>query len=337
MTPTATLSSGKRLFFYLVLLSPLLALVGGVLYLALGTSLVQDVYLASWRNLDLPCQQWTNEGFGYKGKAGGCLLSNPEYRTVVSFDQEGFRNTDTRQQADVILIGDSHTQGFGVRDHETFAELLHTRYHHRTKNLGMSSYATFRELEALKVYLTEEKVVVIQYCENDAQENKASLALDRDEFLRQVRERWDFARSRYATRKARGAMGTLSDFAQALMAGKYKRMPEYKKRRLSRNMPWEAENFAKTVATYRSQLTGKKVIVFESSSYGFNHPAFKSLVDAALLQHAPGLDITVLDSHSLLTSSDYYRIDDHLNPRGHEHVAQMLEPLIAEAVRSSPQ
>ena len=175
MTPTANLSSGKRLFFYLVLLSPLLALVGGVLYLALGTSLVRDVYLASWRNLDLPCQQWTNEGFGYKGRSGACPLNNPEYQTVVSFDQEGFRNANTRQQADVILIGDSHTQGFGVRDQETFAALLHTRYHHRTKNLGMSSYATFRELEALKAYLTEEKVVVIQYCENDAQENKALL------------------------------------------------------------------------------------------------------------------------------------------------------------------
>ena len=52
------------------ILSPLLALVGGGLYLVLGTSLVREVYMASWRNLETPCMRWTDEGYGYKAKPG---------------------------------------------------------------------------------------------------------------------------------------------------------------------------------------------------------------------------------------------------------------------------
>lgn len=334
-SPSRPATLGKRLFFYLVLFSPLIAVLGAVAYLSLGTSLIRSVYLASWRNLELPCLQWTDQGFGYKGKPGGCTLNNPEYRTVLTFDQEGFRNTDTRAPADVVLIGDSHTQGFGVNDQETFSHLLNTRYHLRTKNLGTSSYATFRELEALKAYGGDEKVVVLQYCDNDADENKKALELGRDEFLTQVHARWNFARNRYQTRKARGPMGTVSDFAHALMNGAYMRMSDYRKLHLGRNMVWEAENFARIVSKFRPLLEGRTVIVFESSGHGYNHPGFKRAMDAALAQHAPGLNVLVLDSHALLTSSDYYWIDDHLNPQGHAHIADLLQPLIAKAVGSA--
>jgi hypothetical protein len=44
--------------------------------------------------------------------------------------------------------------------------------------------------------------------------------------------------------------------------------------------------------------------------------------------------VVVLDSQALLKRSDYYRIDDHLNPQGHEHLAQILSPLIADGLKS---
>ena len=331
---TETLSAGKRLVFYLVLLSPLLALVGGGLYLLLGTSLVQDVYLASWRNLETPCMRWTDEGYGYKAKPGPCVLNNLEYQTVMTFDEEGFRNADTRAPSDVVLIGDSHTQGFGVKDAESFPEVLRSRYHLRTKNLGISSYATLRELESLKAYSGGAKVVVLQYCNNDADENKRAVESTREEFLRQVHSRWLHMQARYHDNKARGPIAPVLDLAHAIYKGDYKSRARFEARSLARNMPWEADNFAKIVARYRPVLEGKKLIVFESSGYGFNHPGFKSTFEAALSQHAPGLDVVVLDSQALLKRSDYYRIDDHLNPQGHEHLAQILSPLITDGLKS---
>lgn len=330
---TETLSSGKRLVFYLVLLSPLLALVGGGLYLLLGTSLVREVYLASWRNLETPCMRWTDEGYGYKAKPGPCVLNNFEYRTVMTFDEEGFRNADTKASADVVLIGDSHTQGFGVNDSETFSEVLRTRYHLRTRNLGTSSYATLRELEALKAYSDGAKVVVLQFCNNDADENKRAVESTRDEFLRQVHSRWQHMQARYHANKARGPGASVLDLAHAILKGDFKSRARFEARSLARNLPWEADNFAKIVARYRPLLEGKKVIVFESSGYGYNHPGFKSAFDAALSQHVPGMDVAVLDSQALLQRSDYYRIDDHLNAQGHQHLAQILSPLIADALK----
>lgn len=330
---TETLSPGKRLVFYLVLLSPLLAIVGGGLYLVLGTSLVRQVYLASWRNLETPCMRWTDEGYGYKAKPGPCVLNNFEYRTVMTFDEEGFRNADTKAPADVVLIGDSHTQGFGVNDSETFSDILRTRYHFRTKNLGISSYATLRELESLKAYTGGEKVVVLQFCNNDADENKRAVESTREEFLGQVHSRWLHMQARYHENKARGPIAPVLDFAHAIYKGDYRSPARFEARSLARNLRWEADNFAKVVARYRSLLEGKKLIVFESSGFGFNHPGFKPAFEAALSQHAPGLDVAVLDSQALLSRSDYYRIDDHLNAQGHEHLAQVLAPLIADALK----
>lgn len=330
---TEPLSVGKRLAFHLVLLSPLLAIVGCCLYFVFATSLIQELYLAAWRNLELPCLQWTDQGFGYKGKPGKCTLNNIEYRTTLTFDQEGFRNADTKAKADVVLIGDSHTQGFGVDDNQPFAELLRTRYHHRTKNLGTSSYATLRELESLKVYSSGEQVVVMQYCNNDADENRKALEIGRDEFLRQVQKRWALAIARYNNRKSRGPLAPVMDLGYAVTHGQYRSNKAFAARNLHRNMSAEASNFAQIVARYRPVLEGKRIILFESSGYGFNHPDFRRTFEAALAQHAPGLDVVVLDSYALLKRSDYYRIDDHLNPQGHERVAAMLDPLISAAIR----
>ena len=329
---TDALSPGKRLAFYTVLLSPLLLTVGVCVYLVLGTSLLQEVYLSSLRNLELPCLQWTNQGFVYKGRPGACELNNLEYRTTLTFDQEGFRNIDTKTEVDVVLIGDSHTQGFGVDDSQPFAEILRTRFRFRTKNLGTSSYATLREFEALKAYSNREKVVVVQYCNNDAAENLQSLRLSRDEFLQQVRDRWSLASAKYRARKARGLMAPLSDFSRAVLQGKFKSKAEFHALHMRRNMASEADAFAQNAAKYRSLLEGKKLIVFESSGHGFNHPEFKAQFEASLSRYLPGVDATVLDSHALLRRSDYYRIDDHLNPQGHAHVAALLQAEIAKVV-----
>lgn len=326
-------SRGKRAVFYAILFSPLLLIAGVAYHLLFRTSLLQDVYLASWRHLEVPCTQWTEHGYGYKGIPGVCPLNNPEYKTTIQFDSEGFRNLDTKAPADVVLIGDSHTQGFGVNGDQTFAEVLRTKYHLRTRNLGTSSYATQRELEALKMYSDGAKVVVLQYCDNDADENNKSVTLSNEAFLARVHDRWSLAQQRYAQRQQRGIWGGVSDFARALRAGKYKSREQFAASFRVRNLSWEADNFAKTLAKYRSVLEGKKVIVFESSGHGSNHPALSEMFKAASAQAVPGLDVTFLDSSSVLGPSDYYWLDDHLNPQGHQHVADWLAPMIGAALQ----
>src|SRR6185436_2355315 len=74
----------------------------------------------------------------------------------------------------VLLIGDSHTLGWGVEDDQTFASVLASEFGYRTVNLGVSSYGTPRELGWLERQgkpLPDDRVV-LQYSDNDFDENR---------------------------------------------------------------------------------------------------------------------------------------------------------------------
>ena len=76
---------------------------------------------------------------------------------------------------------------FGVNGDQTFAAILESKYQRKTKNLGMGSYATQQELAALQTHDSGEKAVVIQYCDNDAEENLQSLRIGPESFKAMVR------------------------------------------------------------------------------------------------------------------------------------------------------
>ena len=313
--------------------SPLLALLGFVAYLLWATALPQIVYLDSIRNMYYDCLYVTGDPYVYKAHPGACTLNNLEYRTTLTHDQEGFRNPDTKAHVDVALIGDSHTHGFGVNDQETFAALLRDQYHYQAKSLAMASYATMRELEALKQYTNGEKVVVIQYCDNDFGENIQSLRFHQQEFLARVTVRWMLAAQLYAQQKQQGWRMALGDFARRVVKGDYPSKRAFVKMRLGRrNIGKEAEAFAAVLGRYRELLSDKTVVVFESSSYGFNHPGFKTAFEHAVHKHLPQQSLVVMDTATGLQRDDYYWLDDHLNARGHAHLASLLnsaiEPLV---------
>lgn len=330
--------SGKQVVFSLILWSPLLLLVGFVLYLVFDTALLQQVYLDALRNMYYDCLHTTGDGYVYKAKLGACVFTNLEYDTVLTHDAEGFRNTDTKAVTDIVLIGDSHTQGFGVNDEENFSAVLRNRYHYTVKNLGMASYATMRELEALQQYSNGEKVVVIQYCENDVGENVQSLLYPRQNFLERVKTRWEHAAALYVQQKALGWGMPAGELARRVLKGNYVTKKAFEEKHLAkRKIAMEADAFAKVLSRYRPLLSNKKVVVFESSSYGLNHPGFKPAFEAALRKRVPNLDFTVMETTARLKRSDYYWLDDHPTPKGHAHIAAMLDAVIAPMLRGEVQ
>lgn len=322
--------------FNLILWLPLLGVIGGIGYVLFGTALPQRVYLDTMRNMYYDCLSLSDQGYAYKAKPGACALNNVEYKTVLTHDAEGFRNPDTRAAVDVVVIGDSHTHGFGVNDQETFSAVLRDRYHYRVKSLAMASYATMRELEALRQYTNGEKVVVVQYCDNDLGENMQTLKYPREEFLDRVRGRWAHAAEEYVKQKEQGWKLPLGDLARRIVHGHYEGTDAYRQHRLNRNINMEAEAFAKVLSRYQSLLQGKRLVVFESSSYGLNHPGFKANFEESLHRHVPWLTATVLDTSSVLQRADYYWLDDHMNPKGHAHTAAMLDAQIAPLLAAEP-
>ena len=318
----------KKFIFYAIIAAPLLCLAILTWYISFQTNLLQTTYIDSLRNIYFDCIHFVDDAYVYKAKPGVCPFSNLEYSIQLTHDQEGFRNPNTLSKRDIVFLGDSHTHGWGVNDDQTFTHLTQSLTGLKTINLAIASYATQTELEALKAYTNGEKVIVMQYCENDEAENQSSIDLDSASFHATKTKWWKEYINKYFDSKKLGLSVPLGYFSRHLLARDFLSKSEVKSAIYKRDINKEAHNFATILARYPDLLYGKKLILFESNSGGMNSPQFKSAFEAAVKEKYPQLDLVVLDSSSFLDSSDYYFLDDHLNPQGHEKIARVLKPLL---------
>jgi hypothetical protein len=325
----------KRFIFHAAALLPLALIVAAPLHFFF-TNLPQRLYIASIRNIPFECMRSLDTGYVYGMKPGPCRLKNIEYDVVLTHDADGFRNPRAEPDPQVAVIGDSHAHGFGVRDHETFADRLEAVHGYRARNLGVTSLATLRELEILAAHGKGAKYVVLQYCDNDAGENKASLWLSRGVFRSMVDLEWHKVMASYAEGKAAGLRKPLTDLAVMLKDGDFASKPAWRAQQIAgRDLAEEASAFVDILALYRPVLEGRRLIVFESSGWGFNAPGLPAAFGAAL-KRLPWLDVHIIDSSKLLTSGDYYFLDDHLNAKGHAKLATAVAAEIAGWEKAAP-
>ena len=319
--PDRDLKPLKKLIFYSVLLSPAIAVSALAIFLVFFTNLPQVLYRDSIRNIYFDCTEFNDDDYVYKMRPGKCQLSNIEFDTVITHDSDGFRNDDALMRFDVAVLGDSHAHGFGVGDSDTFAHLLKAGSRNKVRNLAIASYATMRELDVLKQYGQDAKYIVLQYCENDPEENEASLRLDKEEFKRKVESGWKAAMNGYNRGKEQGAAKPLRQLFVMIRNRWFGSKTIWRAQSIARrNLQSEAALFAQIVTKYQELLEGKRLLIFESASYGFNSPTFEAAFKAELSQIA-WLHVRIIDTSKLLDSSHYYFLDDHLNRRGHMRLA----------------
>jgi lysophospholipase L1-like esterase len=311
------------------MVTPLFALMAGVCYLLFFTNLAPILYLSSIRNIYFECMDFVPTEYVYKMKPGPCQLNNIEFKTVLTHDADGFRNSTVLPRYDVAAVGDSHSHGWGVHDDETFSSLLSQRFGYSTRNLGIGSYATMRELEVFKEYGVDAKYVVIQYCDNDVSENVASLNLSRDEFKTRVAVAWRGRIEDYRKGKALGLRKPLVDLAGMIMNQSYQSLAQWRQGGDRRNVETEAQLFAQILARYRPQLETKRVIVFESADSGHNSRRFRGALSAEL-DKVGWLKYRALDSTTILGFSDYYFLDGHPKAVGHAKLASAIAETISD-------
>ena len=84
-------------------------------------------------------------------------------------DANGFRNAEILTQADIVAIGDSHTQGFNALAQESWPHLLGQQVNQTVYNMGVGGYGPLQYdvlvTEALK--LNPKQVVIGLYLGND--------------------------------------------------------------------------------------------------------------------------------------------------------------------------
>jgi lysophospholipase L1-like esterase len=319
----------KRIVFSMVMLTPLLVIVAAILYVVLLTDLPQRLYAFSIRNVYFDCIRFVPHAFVYVMKPGECKLRNIEYDTTLTHDADGFRNRSHSANYQVAVIGDSHAHGLGVQDNEVFSHLLGAEYHRQTRNLAIGSYATMRELEVLSKYGIPATYVIIQYCDNDFDENQASLKLSREEFQSAVQRQWTKLKARYDRGKAEGLKKILSDLGIMLRKRSFSSRKEWRGQVERRTIEREASAFAEIVRRYRGLLEGKRVIVLESSTSGLNSPRFAAAFRSEL-DKISWMSWRVIDTTKIFSIDDYYFLDDHPTAAGHQKLAAAIANEIAQ-------
>lgn len=312
----------------MIMLMPLGGIAAVSVYLFFFTNLPPLLYLYSIRNIYFDCMEFVQDDYVYKMKPGECKLSNIEFDTTMTHDADGFRNLRQALTYDVVAIGDSHTHGWGVGDDQTFSSILASEFGYASRNLGIGSYATMRELEVLSQYGSNAKYVVIQYCNNDFGENLASLRLSKQEFRSEVESEWKARIRDYEQGKSLGYKKPIHDLAGRLASGSFESLSTWRRSAAARNMEHEAAAFAQIIARYRQLLTGKKLIIFESADSGLNTPRFVETF-ASELNKIDWLRHRLLDTASILTFDDYYFLDGHPNQAGHRKLAARIANEIA--------
>ena len=295
--------------------------------------LFQQVYRHFNRSIiqfEPACSQYDPD-LTYVLKPGRCTFENVEFRTELHVNRLGLRDSDAALQApDIILLGDSYTMGWGVNQDETFPQVLARTTGQKVLNAGVSSYGTVREMRLLdRLDSSRMKTLVVQYNSTDAVEN------------------WAF--------RERGNLQTLNaaqyqetvDWYQAQRGyrpGKYTFRLLMKLLRLERPQPHaieipalstleEAELFVNALAhAGRTSLEGVKLIVFEADEQ--IRPPRSFLANVAVVSRRDDQPefirrLHALDAARVLEESDFYDLDDHLRPSGHDRIGRVLAELVA--------
>lgn len=246
----------------------------------------------------------------YKPANGPCKFDDIEFNTTINFTDEG-RNTGPKPHGmGVAVIGDSHAMGWGVNDQDTFSALLQNKTKRPVYNLGVASYGTERELFRLEKSGVLEKVdtVIIQYCNNDLNENLKFDSASRQELSEKI-----FGKNQAAVAPQPDKLRYIAKGYGLSLAAPFRSLAERLRRK---NFDRHYEPFISLLQKHEQALKGKRVIVFYSNPYGQKYRNFPSGQDARL----PNVHFIDLG----LDSSIYRKLDNHLAPAGHQVVAERL-------------
>lgn len=119
------------------------------------------------------CARYDDE-LGYLLAPGECRFANRGFDTQLQVNSAGLRDDEESLSGpQAIVVGDSHTMGWGVEADEAFPSLIENDCSVPVLNAGISSYGTAREMRLLsKLDRSALKWLIVQYDSNDARENR---------------------------------------------------------------------------------------------------------------------------------------------------------------------
>jgi lysophospholipase L1-like esterase len=255
----------------------------------------------------------------YLLRPGRCRFDGVEFDTALNANSFGLRDDEeSLTRPEIIVLGDSYAMGHGVEDQEAFPQVLERLLGRKVLNAGVSSFGTARELMLLRLLDTSAaRVIVIQYCYNDLEENQALLQHGtlpiRSE--REYEALVQKANSSYVNLLGPG-FGVLRRLGDRILH----------RRRGVNGYAVQAEAFRDVLARSTDLLRGRHVVILHND--GFNRINARFINAARSRTAALGLDLTFVDVSTVLTPQDFFVLDAHMRPSGNEKVAALLAQVI---------
>ena len=252
--------------------------------------------------------------------------ANREFETTIRGNSAGLRDDEASLKSpDIIVIGDSYSMGWGVEQEEAYPQLLERKTGLKVLNAGISSFGTAREMLLLRRLDTSKvRVIIVQYFFNDFRENRAFV--EGGFFLKTTPE-VEFRRRVFDSQRKRRYRPL--DYLRAFF-NRTHNYPEI--------LTTPASEVAATclkVLTSSEILKGIPVFFFEIDGWGEGRymigKEMAELLETGNRFAELSTHFTLLQIHEVLSREDYFTLDPHFRPHGHEKVASAL----AEALRSA--
>lgn len=273
------------------------------------------------------CAQYDGE-LAYTLKPGGCSLQSREFDIDYNVNSLGVRDDEKSLVApQIVVLGDSHAMGWGVEQDQIFSERMERDLNKTVLNVAISSYGTARQMALLeRVDVSKLELLVIQYCDNDFRENDVFFnengklpIMSKDKFEEVIAKHkretdyyfgkhsrlvYNSLLFRYKNKDAKNLAGPKTD-----------------------NSELEADRFLNAVYEGLGDDWTVPVLVIEVNGQAKNTPDFVNAVNLLLDEGSAKINagsIKTIDISGDLSAAEYFTLDDHMNLRGHQLVAERL-------------
>lgn len=281
---------------------------------------------------------------GYVLRTNTSTFANREFSTTIRPNSMRLRDDEqSLVSPEIVTIGDSYTFGWGCESRQTYSEVLERAARKRVLSIGVPSYGTAREMILMSLNdVRSARHVIIQYIHNDYAENVAFLAhtnalpiMSQDRYLALVQS--DHAAKRYWPGKhTRYLLPKIVGYARrgttiGVVTSDYVPPPVNE----------EVQAFVKVLLAHSSLLEGKQLIVFSINDWNLNNSAFVTELASYLRDNRERFpdsiaNITAFDASEVISASDYFILDHHIDADGHRKLGLHLAELIQSADSNRP-
>lgn len=274
-----------------------------------------------------------DSSLGYTLRPGKCVFSCREFTTPYFINSLGVRDTEEALNSpQIVVVGDSYAMGWGVQQNETFAKIIESKTGMSVLNAAVASYGTAREMILLqKVKRDRLKYLIIQYCDNDYEENLSFLnsgnkliTMKEDTYERLVRSQG--AKKDYYLGKfiLCAAYVIKTNFNYIFKVGDYKTF-QANRYNLQKD---EVEVFLNVLLNSGMDLTNVQLLVFKANSFdpGESNFVISLKKKIAAGQYPPFIkNMIIMDAGRYLNeNTDIFYLNLHYNQRGNQVIAGMI-------------